>query len=130
MTERTLEQLANALACTDGINEWDDITDADFGLSFDYIVEDHGSIVVLDPTSRAALQWFYKHLPADCPRWGKLGYCVERNYVSDILEGLKRDGLYSEAEYVEAMNNEQELQNAQAHDADQNEFGYDYPEVY
>jgi hypothetical protein len=31
---------------------------------------------------------------------------------------MARDGLKSEAEYVEAMNNEQELQNAQAHDAD------------
>ena len=127
---RDLQKLAEALACTDGINEWDSITDADFGFSFDYIVEPHGSITVLDPTSRAALQWLYKHLPADCPRWGKLGYAVETNYVSDILEGMAEAGLKSEDEYVEAMNEEQAKQDAQAHQADQDEFGYDYPEVW
>ena len=122
-----------------GPNDWANVTDADFGFSFDYIVEGHGSITVIDPTSRAALEWLYAHLPEDCPRWGKLGFAIETNYVSDILEGLARDGLHSEAEYVEAMNNEQELQNAQAHEADQldaaeyrgNDYGYDdYPEVY
>lgn len=110
---RSLKELSTALACTSGINDWDGISAADFGMSFDLIVEDHGSVVVLDPTSRAALQWMYKHLPADCPRWGKLGFCVEANYVGDVLEGMAADGLVTEAMYVRNME-EQELQNAQA----------------
>jgi hypothetical protein len=112
-----------------GPNDWDGVTQDDFGFSFDYIIEGHGSITIIDPTSRAALQWLYAHLPEDCPRWGKLGFAIETNYVSDVLEGMARDGLKSEAEYVEAMNNEQELQNAQAHDADMYGDG-DYPEIY
>jgi hypothetical protein len=126
-----------------GPNDWDGVTQDDFGFSFDYIIEGHGSITIIDPTSRAALQWLYAHLPEDCPRWGKLGFAIETNYVSDVLEGMARDGLKSEAEYVEAMNGEQELQNAQAHDADfygctdedhppePGEYvGWDYPEIY
>ena len=95
-----------------GPNDWDGITPDDFGMSFDYIIENHGSLTVLDPTSRAALQWLYAHLPEDCPRFGKLGFCVETDYVSSVLESLARDGLVSEPEYVEAIQ-ENELQYAQ-----------------
>ena len=92
---------------TIGPNQWDSVTNDDFGFSFDYIIERHGSVTILDPTSRAALQWFYRHLPEDCPRWGKLGFAVESNYVNDVLEGLARDGLLSEEDYVYAMNAEE-----------------------
>ena len=104
---KDLKELGRALASTDGINNWDTITPADFGFSFDFIIERHGSVTVLDPTSKAALEWFYKHLPADCPRWGKLGFVVESNYVNDVLEGMARDGLLSEEDYVFAMNAEE-----------------------
>ena len=90
-----------------GPNQWDSITPDDFGFKFDYIVEGHGSLTVIDPTSRAALQWLYAHLPEDCPRWGKLGFCVESNYVADILDGMARDGLLSEQGYVDAMSAEE-----------------------
>lgn len=104
---RNLQELATALACTDGINNWNKITDADFGFSFDYIIERHGSITVIDPTSRAALEWLYKHLPADAPRWGKLGYAVETNRVGEILEAMAKDKLLSEDDYVFSMNCEE-----------------------
>jgi len=120
---RDLKTLANALACTDGINEWDSVGPEDFSMSFDVIVENHGSITVLDPTSRAALQWFYKHLPADCPRWGKLGFAIETNYVGDILDGMRRDGLYTEADFEQAMNHEQELQHMAAQAAEDDYHG-------
>lgn len=89
-----------------GPNDWDGITEADYALSFDFTAEDHGSIVVLDPKSRACLQWFYKHLPQDCPRWG-VGFAIEQNYVGAILEAMASDGLMSEDDYVEAMNSEE-----------------------
>jgi hypothetical protein len=114
------ELLNNAI----GPNNWDAITPDDFGYSFDYIAEDHGSIVVLDPTSKAALEWMYRHLPEDCPRWGKLGFCVERNYVADVLAGMSRDGLLSEFDYERAMNEEQQLQN-QAADYRGSDYGDD-----
>ena len=90
-----------------GPNNWYDILAKDFDFSFDYIIERHGSITILDPTSRAALEWLYCHLPEDCPRWGRLGFAVKTNYVGDVLEGMARDGLMSEEEYVFAMNAEE-----------------------
>ena len=105
-----------------GPNEWDKVTEGDFGLSFDYITEAHGNLTVLDPTSRAALQWLYRHLPEDCPRFGKLGFIVETEYVPAILERMSQDGLLSEADYEEAMNIEQELQHAAAHAADEESY--------
>ena len=107
------------LASPIGPNEWEKITKSDFSFSFDYIVENHGSITIIDPTSEAALQWLYRFLPEDCPRWGKLGFAIETNYVGQILEAMSADGLKSESDYVEWMHQEQELQNGMANDADQ-----------
>ena len=90
-----------------GPNTWDQVTAADFGFSFDYIIERHGNRVVIDPTSHAALQWCYKHLPEDCPRWGKLGFVIERQYIDPILHAMARDGLLSEEEYVFNMTMEE-----------------------
>lgn len=104
---KSLPDLGIALACTDGINKWDAITPEDFGFEFDFIIERHGSMTVLDPTSEAALQWMYKHLPADCPRWGKLGFCVETQYVGDVLERMACDGLLTEDDFILNMNAEE-----------------------
>jgi len=91
-----------------GPNEWDSITNEDYGFSFDYILENHGNRTVIDPTSRAALQWLYRYLPADCPRWGAHGFVVESDTVPMITAHMERDGLLSENEYVERMNEEDE----------------------
>jgi hypothetical protein len=114
-----LLELRTRKADTRLVNEWSGITPEDFGFSFDVIVERHVDMTILDPTSQAALQWLYRHLPADCPRWGKLGFVIENDQVSRILNHMADDGLKTEAEYTRAMNEEQELQNAQAHAADQ-----------
>ncbi len=90
-----------------GPNRWDLVTSADFGAEYDYIIEGHGNITVLDPTSEAALQWMYRHLPEHCPRWGARGFAIESNRAHEVIEGLKRDGLVSSAEYDEAMANEE-----------------------
>ena len=91
-----------------GPNEWNTVTAEDYSFSFDYIVEPHGNRTVIDPTSRAAQQWLYRYLPADCPRWGAHGYVIETENVMPILEHMQRDGLLSENEYAERMNEEDE----------------------
>ena len=98
---------------TVGPNNWDSITADDFGPRHDFEVDDHGSIFILTPVSEAALQWCYAHLPEDAPRWGSVSYAIEPRYIEDIVRGCQRDGLLSEDDYVEAMQ-EVELQNAQA----------------
>ncbi len=93
--------------CMPGPNTWDNVQPEDFGKDFDYITTGHGTIVVIDPVSPAAVQWLYRHLPEDCPRWGALGFVVESRYVLDVMAGMKRDGLTSQLEYDEAMANEE-----------------------
>ena len=91
-----------------GPNAWDDVTADDFGFCFDYITQPLGeSKTIIDPTSVAALQWLYRHLPEDCPRYGKLAFVVESVYVNDVLKRMGEDGLVSEAEYADAMNAEE-----------------------
>ncbi len=90
-----------------GPHNWYNVLAKDFDFSFDYIIERHGSITIIDPTSRAALEWLYCHLPEDCPRWGKLGFAIESKFVADILEGMARDGLMSEEDYTFNMNAEE-----------------------
>lgn len=104
-----------------GPSTWEEIGPADFGTQFDFDIEDHGSIVVIDAYSNAALQWLYYHLPEDCPRWGAKGFAIEANYVADILLAMEIDGLMSRAAYERAMEEEQ-LLHAQAMQADQDNF--------
>ena len=80
------------------------ITAADFALSFDFIVESHGSVTVIDPTSQKALDWMYSHLPETCDRWGKLGFVIKTKFVADVLVGMRRDGLMSRQDFKDAMN--------------------------
>ena len=104
-----------------GPSTWEEIGPADFGTQFDFDIEDHGSIVVIDAYSNAALQWLYYHLPEDCPRWGAKGFAIEANYVADILLAMDIDGLMSRAAYERAME-EQRLLHAQAIQADEENY--------
>ena len=104
-----------------GPSTWEEIGPADFGTQFDFDIEDHGSIVVIDAYSNAALQWLYYHLPEDCPRWGAKGFAIEANYVADILLAMEIDGLMSRAAYERAMEEEQLLQ-AQAIQSDEENY--------
>jgi hypothetical protein len=92
--------------CRPGPNRWDEMTQEDFAKDFDYVINRQGSITVLDPKSEAALQWFYRHLPEDCPRWAAKGFVIEHRFVDDILEGMARDGLVSDEEFEYSMNAE------------------------
>lgn len=106
---RSTAMMLQALGVLDdkpGPNNWDAITSADFSQDFDYIIERHGNRTVIDPTSKAALQWLYRHMPADCPRWGKWGYVIETMHVGEILERMAEDGLMSEDDYTFSMNAE------------------------
>jgi len=89
--------------CKPGPNNWDDIQAEDFGPEEDFELHDHGSIWIFYPVSNAALQWCYKKLPEDAPRWGAKGYAIEARYIEDIVAGARRDGLMSEKDYEWAM---------------------------
>jgi hypothetical protein len=59
----------------------------------DFMVFDHGSIIVLQPVSADASGWANEHLPADAMRWGPKGVVIERRYWPAIYEGIIADGL-------------------------------------
>ena len=92
-----------------GPNNWDSVREdiLAHGDCFDYEILDLGEHQVIYPVCEAALQWLYRHLPADCPRWGAKGFKIEAVYAKPILDRMFDDGLISENEYVEAMNNEE-----------------------
>ena len=104
-----------------GPNSWDKVKDDQSVKDFDFWVKDHHIGTIIYPIDERALQWLYRHLPEDCPRWGALGFVVETNYLTPILQGMSHDGLISEDEYVKNMQ-EQELQNAAAHELDQGNY--------
>jgi hypothetical protein len=65
---------------------YDASTGTDFG------VANHGTIVLLQPLTRAANEWIAANLPAD-----RLHYAgaviIEPRYLADIVNGLRADGL-------------------------------------
>jgi hypothetical protein len=85
------------------------VTEQDFGPEHDVEVEDHGTIFIFTPISEAALQWCYRHLPKDAPRWGLNGYVVEHRFIDDIVEGARRDKLLTKEDYDNMMAEEQAL---------------------
>jgi len=58
----------------------------------DFAVANHGTIVLLQPLTRAANEWIAANLPAD-----RLHYAgavvIEPRYLADIVNGLRADGL-------------------------------------
>lgn len=60
--------------------------------STDFSVTGGGSLYILTPLTPAATDWCDEHLPEDATMWGK-GYAVEHRYISDIVEGIRNDGL-------------------------------------
>lgn len=100
--------MLHGLNNTRGPSMWETIKDdrGAYGDSYDFEIIRAGSVTVINPTCDAALHWCYHHLPEDCPRWGAVGFAVETNYVGDVIEGMIRDGLLSEEEYIYNMNAE------------------------
>ena len=58
----------------------------------DLTVENHGSIFILRPETDAGTNWCNDHLPDDCPMLG-MQYCIEHNFIGDIVQGAINDGL-------------------------------------
>lgn len=58
----------------------------------DFIVADHGSIVLLLPRSPEARDWVAENLPSDAPRLGN-SIGIERRYFEPIYYGIVNDGL-------------------------------------
>jgi hypothetical protein len=58
----------------------------------DFLVENHGSIFLLQPLTPAAEFWIQEFLPPDHMSFGS-AVVVEHRYISDIVEGIRNDGL-------------------------------------
>lgn len=59
----------------------------------DFLLVDHGSILILTALSDEAKEWIDDHLPDDRQTWGPNGTVVEPRYIGLILEGIESDGL-------------------------------------
>lgn len=55
--------------------------------NIDFILADHGSIVVLTPTSDEAKEWTHTYI-SDAAQWFGNGFVVEHRYADDIIERL------------------------------------------
>jgi hypothetical protein len=58
----------------------------------DFLVENHGTIFLLQPLTPAASSWLNEHLPEDHLTFGG-GVCVEHRFIRDIVTGIIGDGL-------------------------------------
>ena len=58
----------------------------------DFVVENHGSIFLLQLLSPAANDWVAKNLPEDHLTFGH-AIAVEHRFIADIVRGAQNDGL-------------------------------------
>ena len=58
----------------------------------DFIVQDHGSLIILLPQTTPAKDWADEHFPDDAQNWCN-GTVIERRYFEDIYDGITADGL-------------------------------------
>ena len=59
----------------------------------DLVVENHGSIFLLDPVTDLGRDWIAAHISADATWFGG-GVVVEHRYIRDIVVGAVTDGLW------------------------------------
>jgi hypothetical protein len=59
----------------------------------DLVVENHGSIFLLDPVTDLGRDWIAAHIPADATCFGG-AVVVEHRYIRDIVVGAVTDGLW------------------------------------
>ena len=60
--------------------------------AIDARVENHGSLALIRPLTKAAKVWFGRNLPEDAQYMGDAP-AIEPRYVSDIVDGMIADGL-------------------------------------
>jgi len=58
----------------------------------DVAFENHGSIWLARPLTKAAYVWIAEHIPDDAQFFGK-ALVIEPRYVPPIVEGMQGDGL-------------------------------------
>ena len=86
-----------------GPHRWHDIQPSDFGLTWDYELENHITLWIITPISEAALQWLYCHLHEHIARWGARGFIVPAKDLNEVVKGMTRDKLMSVDEYEQAQ---------------------------
>ena len=96
--------LGDQMSKEPGPNRWDDIQPEDFGPEHDFELEDHDTFWLVTPVSEAALQWVYRYLPEDCPRWGAKGFKIEADYITLLVARMRQDNLMSRQDYENIMN--------------------------
>ena len=60
----------------------------------DFVLENHGSILLLRPQNEQAVAWVDEHIDSENgfqPYWPTV--VIEHRYVSGIVEGIRNDGL-------------------------------------
>jgi hypothetical protein len=58
----------------------------------DFLVENHGSICLLQPLSPAARRWIHQHISPDHQVFGT-AVVIEPRYLEPIFHGIVEDGL-------------------------------------
>jgi hypothetical protein len=59
----------------------------------DFLVLDHGSVVILMSMNDDAQTWFDEHVSCKCWRtWGPRGVAVDPRYVDGLVEGMIEEG--------------------------------------
>jgi hypothetical protein len=58
----------------------------------DFIVENHGTIFLLQPLTPAAISWIQENLPEDHMTFGS-AVVIEHRYIGDIVRAAMRDGM-------------------------------------
>lgn len=53
----------------------------------------HVSIVMVEPVSNAAKEWVSEHVQLEDWQWFGGAFSVEPRYASDLIEGIRGDGL-------------------------------------
>lgn len=62
----------------------------------DVLVQDHGSIILVQPETKVALCWLLNHTQHDA-QWFGGALAVEPRYLSDLLTGMSEGGFVVEA---------------------------------
>ena len=76
-----------------GPNNWDEVTEGDYGQFYDFECIDKR---IFYAVSEAALQWCYRNLPEDCPRYRDRGFVVEDD-LPQVVQGAEFAGLVDKA---------------------------------
>ena len=78
---------------------WEPITEADYGNEYDFTLYEFEDTTVFYPVSRAALQYCYRFLPEDCPRYRGIGFVIENEHIALFVRQARLNNLISLEDY-------------------------------